>query len=499
MSLDKTQILDVKKENAVIACLLTDPALMYDCDLKITEFHNPIARDIFAVMDAIAKKNDKRNGSVLDFSPLQIDSAAKTLGLKIDIEHVRDLRSATGSDGYVNIQSFGSYVQDIKEIDLRVRLFDAAQDTEKLALDTKIDANTALARAENLVISIEDDINDANEPKQIEANGDEDYDECLGRAASGIDPGILTGFRRFDEATGGCRKGSLTVFAARAKTGKSLIGVNIAWNIFQKYGAEVPILYLDTEMPTWQVRRRLWGIASGVNPRSIEKGELTPYEQQCVEDARKKLKDMPLYHLYMPNFKPEGLVRLVRKWKNMKKIGLLMFDYIKLPEESSSKNTQEWQALGYLTNTLKNQIAGRLDIPVIAWAQLNRSGVAQAQSGEIDETSIGGSDRITQYCSTLAVFRKASEKEMCGVPESNSPEWKRYGKYANRYMHILVTRDGGDDADPIPMYLNGKDVKITESGDFIPHGSTSTLSETIGNQIAREATRSTASAEAEGV
>lgn len=486
--IERGQILDIKKENAILSCLLHTPDLWYEYDLNASDFNNQITRNIFTVLQAISTQIEKRKGN-LDFSPLQIDSVAKKIGITIDLDNIRDLRDAVGEDGCVHVESFMSYVQDLEDINLRLRLFDAGKETEAFAVNQSIDSTTALLKAENAILSIEDSITEINEPHQIEFDGDDHFAECLTRGQTGIQPGVSTGFRRFDDAVGGCRAGSLTVFAARAKVGKSLLASNIALNVFQKHGLEIPVLYLDTEMPTSEVRLRLWGILAGVNYRSIEKGDLTEEEKDKLSDARKYLKTLPLYHLYMPDYRPEGLQRLVRKWKNSKGVGLLIYDYIKLPDDSGWGTTQEWQKIGYLTNTLKNRIGGQLGIPVVSFAQLNRSGIQQAQIGEVDESSIGGSDRIVQYCSTLAIFRKANNLEMFGAPDADAPEWKRYGRYANRFMHVQCTRCGGDDSDPIPMFLNGKDTKITESGDFIPYGSNTPLSDTISKQIARTFTK----------
>ena len=135
--------------------------------------------------------------------------------------------------------------------------------------------------------------------------------------------------------------------------------------------------------------------------------------------------------------------------------------------ESTDRSMQEYQVLGRLTNTLKNKIAGKLDIPVLTFGQLNRDGVKQAVSGEVDETSISGSDRIIHYCSSYCVFRRTSEQEIKYQPNPQDPEWKKFGKYANRMIHIIATRDGGDSADPIPVYYNDNVLTMKESKDAV--------------------------------
>lgn len=472
------KMVDVRQENAVLACLLTSPELIYDVELRHMDFHNAVTRDIFCILEHIKNKCES-SGATLDFSPLSVDTTAKTLGAKITAEDIKTLRDATSQDGYVDLNSFVSYVSNLKETGIRVALNVAAEEITKLANDRSKQIEDVLGKSENLVISIEDDAYHCQEPKQIEFGGDEDFEECINRPKSGGEVGLRIGFKEFDEKVGGLTPNSLTVIGARAKTGKSLVGLNAAANIYKIYGPEIPVLYIDTEMSTAQQRHRLWSIMSGVNERKILQGQLTPYQRERVEAARVEIRKMPLYHTYLPNFTPESLARLARKYRNMRGIELLIFDYIKLPEDSDLANVKEYQTLGILTNTLKNKIAGRLGIPVLTFGQLNREGVEQAQKGTADERSISASDRIIHYCSTFAIFRKAYEDEMNLKPGKDVPAWKRYGHYANRYMHIVCTRSGGDDSDPIPFYLNRNDLTIKESSEVIPENSTKPLSETV--------------------
>ena len=84
-----------------------------------------------------------------------------------------------------------------------------------------------------------------------------------------------------------------------------------------------------------------------------------------------------------------------------------MFDYIKLPSSGGHVGEKEYQALGYLTSTLKD-IAGTLQIPVVSAVQLNRGAV---KAEEIDESMIAGSDRILQLANRVCFLRWKTEEE----------------------------------------------------------------------------------------
>ena len=52
-------------------------------------------------------------------------------------------------------------------------------------------------------------------------------------------------------------------------------------------------------------------------------------------------------------------------------LSFIVYDYLKSNKSSTGEN---YNALGEMTNYLKNEIAGRLNIPVLAACQLNRNG-----------------------------------------------------------------------------------------------------------------------------
>lgn len=255
--------------------------------------------------------------------------------------------------------------------------------------------------------------------------------------------GLRTGWKTFDKLTQGLKAGELTVVGARSKTGKSVTLLN--WCRKISVEDKVPALYIDTEMFTEEQQDRLLAQLSRVPEVEIKNGMFgrdtingkARDKIARLQEASRMLKEAPFYHIYLPHFTPEKIVALARKYKIEYGIGLLVFDYIKLPSSGSLVGEKEYQALGYLTSTLKD-IAGTLEIPVVSAVQLNRAAV---KADEIDESMIAGSDRILQLANRVCFLRWKTEEE-------------RALSKGNQRFKIAFQRGGASDLDEIDIQFH---------------------------------------------
>lgn len=298
----------------------------------------------------------------------------------------------------------------IKQAAARREVYEQAERTKQLALkDSESDLNSFLGRVEN-------DYRDISINYQV-TQGVQKMGDGLGDHLNDLlkNPrtvvGLKTGWKQYDLASQGLVDGELTVVGARSKVGKSTVILN--W--CRKIACEdlIPTLYIDTEMDKSQQEEKLLSMISGVPHFEIRTGFFgrdTKYGTAQEKIARiqmavKVIKEAPLFHIEMPDFTIDKISALARKFQIEKGIQLLCFDYLKTP--SSGVYDKEYQALGQLTNGLK-ALAGTLKIPVITAVQLNRSAIG---NNEVDESSVGGSDRILQLASRLCLLREASEEE----------------------------------------------------------------------------------------
>jgi len=231
--------------------------------------------------------------------------------------------------------------------------------------------------------------------------------------------GISTGYPVLDRQIDGMIPGTLMIIAARKKMGKSAFLTNIA--IHNAIRAQVPTLYIDTELTFLEWQTRALARISGIKERDIKHGGYTDEQQIKLNNAKMVIKDKKLFHKYMPGYSVEKVVSLCKKYKLKEDVGLIVFDYLKEPDLSTNNdNRKEYQLLGDITTKLKD-LAGTLDIPVLTAVQLNR------------QNNIADSDRIARFGDIVAIWGARTEEEQ-----------KETGEGAGDYkLHIKDTRRGG--------------------------------------------------------
>lgn len=236
--------------------------------------------------------------------------------------------------------------------------------------------------------------------------------EKLDRLSEGVmQYGLSSGFDRYDKMTMGLVGGELTAFGARAKTGKSTVLINMAEHV--AINLKKDVLYIDTEMMTEEQEFRMLSLVSGVPEHEFKTGSFNKdtefgkakHKMELIESAIQKIETGRLHHVYLPNFTPEKISALAKKFKRQLDIGLLIFDYIKLPDGGDV--SREYIELGKLTGKLK-EIAGTLNIPVLTAVQLNRSAV---DTDFVNESMVAGSDRIGHLVNRLVLMRKVTLEE----------------------------------------------------------------------------------------
>ena len=244
-------------------------------------------------------------------------------------------------------------------------------------------------------------------------------------------PGILTSFPQLDISIGGLNTKRLYVFAARAKAGKSAILLNIGCNISILAKEKTPTLMVSTEMTDDEMLGRLIAKVSGVPEKLISNGMYTQNEEMTerVIKAKELIESGDFFHVYLPNFTPETITSLARKYKQKHGVKVLIFDYLKIPSSNHSSLATHI-LLGKLTTALKD-IGGTENLVVCTAAQLNR----QASGEEhLSDDMVRGSDEILFYADYLFMLRNKSEKEL----EDED------GGLGNSLLHLVASRHGGD-------------------------------------------------------
>ena len=232
--------------------------------------------------------------------------------------------------------------------------------------------------------------------------------------------------------------GELVVIQAKYKQGKSVFLMN---EVVHKLKNGVPTLVIDSEMPTRLYTERLLAHLTGIEVKKIKNGRYTEEEAKVIQKWINWLKDQPFVHIYDPNLTMEQLYSICKMLQNKIGLGFVVYDYLKSNEASSSDN---YNKLGAMTDFLKNNIAGELDIPVLAACQLNRQG------------EVADSMKINRYLS-VGLRWEYKTQEMIA---------KDGMQCGNAYAKIVVNRLGRqmqDEDDYIDFVFSGDTMTIIEA------------------------------------
>lgn len=238
-------------------------------------------------------------------------------------------------------------------------------------------------------------------------------------------------------------KGELVVVVSAGKGGKSTYLMNEA---IHKIKLGLPTLYVDTEMAATPFFVRMLAHLTGIDSKRIRSGNYTDEEGDRISMARKWLKEQPLVYKYATDLSENTLYSYCHALKSQIGLSFVVFDYIKSNAKTTSEN---YNILGQKVDFLKNKIAGKLELPVLTAAQLNRDG-----------TDVADSKKIKDY---LSVGIKLGTKTQDMIARDGI-------ECGNRYAQVFVTRHDEamtDEDDYVDLNFNGNTSTITEATQHI--------------------------------
>lgn len=385
-------------ERALLSFCFKDISNYYTLSSKITEsdFLRIEHSNLFTIFGIL-----HRNGTNCFDLPLVVAAAQEYGGLNSlgGLEYVQSVYNM-----FVSENNFDIYLKNVLQASTKYKLYNLLLvNLSFIANNAKdgIEVSDLIGRVETNILDLSTESKAIKEPINL---GDNIRNLIESRRFTKVDMiGLSTGFPILDKQIDGLIPGTLNIVAARLKMGKSSFLSNIAAHVAYRSG--VPVLYIDTEMPYDQWADRIVACISGVEERIIKHGGYSDdvYNlllNKCVRIIEKG----KLWHEFMPGYTIEKLTALVKKFHLKHNIGLLVFDYIKEPDLSSNvAQRKEYQVLGDVTTKLKD-LAGELNIPVLAAVQINREG------------EIADSDRIARYADVIAFWGLREDKEIKDFP-----------------------------------------------------------------------------------
>lgn len=388
---------DIKAEAGVVGTLLINPSYYYHFEmLKPQHFHDKLNAIIYDVVKDILDDNSE---DVSDFSVYLRISNTKAFEKEftknnIDIQdYLEKLRlvGTNDSDEYrARCKRVIDYAFKRDSIDKLKEIIGHIELSNTTANQTNMYIHDTIGQfSEQYIVG--------TDVKPFGEIIDELWEEILERqnpesGVAGIPSKIPIINQYFSY-----EKGELVLISARPKAGKSFLGLNEA---IHKLKNGVPCAILDTEMQPREFLVRALSHLTGVPNRNIKTGIVTTKQYQDIMEAKEWLKKQPFAHIYDPEWNFDSIYLTAKELQKDIGMEFMIFDYIKAMN-TQSLQVQEHNYLGDMTNFLKNNIAGKLDIAVLSFAQMSPK-----------EQRVADSDKINRYASVIAYFMEKTVDEI---------------------------------------------------------------------------------------
>jgi replicative DNA helicase len=205
---------------------------------------------------------------------------------------------------------------------------------------------------------------------------------------------IITGFR----------PGALYIIGARPGVGKTIIGLQIAWELSR----QGPVSFHSLEMGKTELYNRIISSQAEVPLSAIEKGNLQEWMWERILKVRTQIQE---HRLAIHDKSGQNLLQIRASANSVKGNGQLeaiVVDYLGLIQDTE-KGRKRYEMITDISIGLKN-LARDLNVPVIALAQLNR-GPEQRKDSEPDMADLRDSGGIEQDADVVILLHRKSVDE----------------------------------------------------------------------------------------
>lgn len=214
----------------------------------------------------------------------------------------------------------------------------------------------------------------------------------------GIKFGIDSGFKTFNDCTGGLNKKELYLFFGRSGIGKTRVLFNFAYNLcIQNYFG----MFFSLEMYIEQMERIFDSRLGGISAQDIKYAKV---DKNVYKNVLKQIKEkkFPLYIVEHAGATTiEFIINKIRDFKKKYPLDFVVIDYLTLMR--TGLNLQRDEEYGVIAKELKN-LAKKEDVILITAAQANRKSVESTK--DVGLENIGYSDQIAQNSDFVAYIQR---------------------------------------------------------------------------------------------
>ncbi len=411
---------DSEIEKAVLGAIFQSEAAAFKAFERVREemFYEPSHRDIYRAMLRVFESRKK-------IDPVNVAEVLEKEGIlsKIGgIEYLSDLEAYSLNPAYID-----DYIKTLTEKFV-------LRKTIELSYETIMRCEKGEENAEDILYDLDKRIFDIAQIKIKE--GLLPIKDILGlfltdlekRGGEGVS-GILTGYTKLDEITGGFHPGEFTVIASRPSVGKTSFVLNLMHRLAKT--RNIASALFSIEMSKLQIAMRFLILESEIDSQKFRNiSSLTDSETARLLDAAGKIESLPIYVDDTPGITIQELRAKARRAVFEYGVKIIFIDYIQLIHGPRFETRQ--RELAYISDSLKT-LAGELNIPVIALSQLSRKAEERKEEDAAPRLSDLRESGALEQDADMVIFlyRRPDEYEVFEPTES----------YAENMVNFYVAKN----------------------------------------------------------
>ena len=378
--------------------------------------------------------------------PITIDTIKTTINNKAMKQTFNE--GAFVDEVYASMGSYESLLEDIKDKSLRRKLIKEAEELKRKAQDTR--SSTIFVSEEHLnkiekITTGASNMNDISTPHSGAKNFMDTLHDRMQNPGKIVGHDMGPSFQILTGLLNGLQNKKLITIAANQSVGKTTLTANLLNHI--AITNKIPWAHFSLEMPEEEMVQKFIGIRSGVNTQRIERGNVTDDEYSRIRRAAIDYHEGGLY-IIDNCITLESIVNKTRSLMRNHGVQGISIDYLQLMSLEKSFGKKKYEEEGEISGALKNDVAKRFDIPVIAVSQMSR----RALDRDIQKAEDGqGAYKIAQDSDIYMILQDKSQEEI--------DEWGI--EYGNQILNLDKNRGGTADV-LIDIYFDKDTQRMSE-------------------------------------
>jgi replicative DNA helicase len=208
-------------------------------------------------------------------------------------------------------------------------------------------------------------------------------DRYEGLATGRIPSGLQTGFKRFDEMTGGLKAGNYIAIGAPSGVGKTTFALNIANHV--AVTQRLPVALFSLEMSKGEIIDFLFALNCRINRNHFNSGKFDPDELDRISAGQSQLRESGFRIFDDGNIGISELCADCEIMAQDSQLGLIVVDYLQLMSSGSDFNRE--QEVAKMSRGLK-RLARECGCPVLVLTQLNEQGKVRESRAIFNDANI---------------------------------------------------------------------------------------------------------------